>query len=627
MRGFRPKAVFTAVMVAATMSGSGLMAQSAQGLAASGRDEDVEGVLEVQIEDANDGVKLHHFLDTGNEKIRLRGRPDGAEFQGLTSGSRVRVHGRRSDNATLELSNTGGNVTTLALAAPNTFGEQRVAVIMVNFRDLAQQPYTYSDAANVTFGQVSDFFAKNSYNQTWLTGDVFGWFTIGMDSTNCDVNQIAALADQAASAAGARLGNYTRIVYGFPRNACTWWGLGTVGGNPSRAWIKGTYSLKVVAHELGHNFGDYHSNSMPCSAGSCSAQEYGDDRDMMGLSGSGHFHAYQKERLGWLNYGSSPAIQSITSSGTYWIGGLATGGLPAALKILKSSSSSDRTYYYIEARTADNYDGPYPGVILHTGNLNNGNSAYEVDLDPVGTGFDSVLDPGQSFTDSAAGLTVTTISADGAGAWVQIQYAGQPCNAGTPTVTLSPGSSVTSPMTTSAYTMTVKNNDGTSCSHSAFNIGMSLPSGWGWSAAQPTLNVAPGSTAGTTVYVTPPDGASGSNGVSAMANRSAGPGGSGNATLTIASGLTVELNISGGNQFQVSTTVRAGGMAVQGAVVTVLITDPRGAVQSFTVTTNSSGVASVKGRLRGKDPKGTYNVLVNVSSGALTGSASGAFVY
>ncbi len=158
---------------------------------------------------------------------------------------------------------------------------------------------------------------------------------------------------------------------------------------------------------------------MPCAGGACTATEYGDDRDMMGGTATGEFHAYQKERLGWLNYGSSPTIQTVGGSGTYWIANLEGGGSPSALKVLKSKTSSDQTYYYIEARAQVSYDAPYaPGVMLHTGNSANGNSAYEVDLDPDSSGFDSLLDAGQTFTDAAAGFTVTTVSADAAGAWV-----------------------------------------------------------------------------------------------------------------------------------------------------------------------------------------------------------------
>src|SRR6185503_7903481 len=143
-----------------------------------------------------------------------------------------------------------------------------------------------------------------------------------------------------------------RRVFGFPQtNACSWWGLGTVGGgsvaNPSRAWINGTYSQRVVAHEMGHNFGLYHSRSSTCDSSGCVVDEYGDDHDSMG-GVHAHFNAFQKERLGWLGSGSSPAIQSVTESGQYPLEPFATpnGGLPKALKLLKSTNGSSNTYIY-----------------------------------------------------------------------------------------------------------------------------------------------------------------------------------------------------------------------------------------------------------------------------------------
>jgi hypothetical protein len=628
MRVSRAKFYTLAVaIVAAATINPRVLAQAPQGQG-QGVEQDVEGVLEVQIEDSNAGSVMHHFLDTGSGKIKLHGRPDGAEFLGLTTGATVRVHGRKSDANTLDLSGSG-SVTTLALATSNTFGQQRIAVILVNFQDNASQPYSWSDAANVTFSQTSDWYRENSYNQTSLTGDVFGWFTIAASSTTCDTDQITTLAEQAATNAGVNLNNYPRRVFGFPSANCPFWGRSTVGGNPSRAWINGSYALKVVAHELGHSFGLYHSNSMPCDTGGCTPTEYGDDRDMMGQGGIGDFNAYQKERLGWLNYGSSPTVQSISTSGTYWISSLQAGGAPSALKILKSRTTADTTYYYIESRAQSSYDASYaPGVLLHTGNQNDGNSAYQVDLDPVSPSFDPLLDPGQVFSDAAAGLTVQTVSSDASGAWVTITYAGTPCTTSTPTVTLSPGSAVTTPATSSAYTMTVKNNDGTGCSAAGFGIGMTVPSGWAWAAAQPSISVTPGTTAGTTVYVTPSSTASGSATVSASALRDgSGPSGSASASLTVANGLTVSLQITGGSNFQIVTTVKAGGPAVTGASVTVRVTDPKGAVDNYSGTTSANGTMTVKGKLKGKDPHGTYQVLVTATAGGMTGSAVGTFVY
>jgi hypothetical protein len=67
---------------------------------------------------------------------------------------------------------------------------------------------------------------------------------------------------------------------------------------------------------MGHNLGLYHSHSYDCGATvlgtSCTSSDYGDTLDIMGSS-SGRFNAFQKERLGWLNYGSSPPLYTVTT--------------------------------------------------------------------------------------------------------------------------------------------------------------------------------------------------------------------------------------------------------------------------------------------------------------------------
>jgi hypothetical protein len=630
------KSTILAVALGFIVASPGMRAQGVgQGQSA---EVEVEGTLEVLIEDLPNGAIVHHFLHTATEQLRLVEAPGRSDLRGLATGSRIRARGNRTQDGTLALkpgSSGGGatsSVTTLALASPNTFGEQRVAVILVNFQDDTSAPYDWSYAADVTFNQASNFYLQNSYNQTWLTGDVFGWFTIPMSTTVCDVNTLASLADQAATNAGANLNNYTRRVYAFPRNACSWWGLGTVGGNPSRAWVKGSYAVKVVAHELGHNFGDYHSNSAPCDASGCTTVEYGDDRDMMGGTAVGYFHAYQKERLGWLNYGSSPSIQTITASGTYFINSLEGAGTAAkALKILKSSTSSGNTYYYVEARSQVGFDSSYaPGVLLHTGMDTNGNSAYQVDLDPLTSGFDSLLDPAQTFSDAAAGLTITTVSADATGAWVSITYAGAPCTARTPTVTLTPGGTVmTSPSSTTNFTVSVKNNDGTSCANAGFSLATAVPTGWSWSSSQASVTVAPGSTGSASVAVTAPSTAAGTVSVTEQATRLDGSGldGSATANLMVVTGLNVTLAITGGSNYQFKATVTAGPTPAAGVSVSFVMTGPTGARTTLSATTNSLGVATVKGRLKPRDPRGTYQVTATATSASLSGTASGSFVY
>src|SRR5262249_43282399 len=153
------------------------------------------------------------------------------------------------------------------------------------------QPRSIS-SVKLDMAQTDAFFRENSYGQTSLSVDVFGWYPLPIANTNCPDMSIKTLAEQAAAAAGGNPAADTRHVYLFPRiAACPYAGMGTVGGSPSSAWINGSEYLYVINHELGHNLGLYHSNSISCRplvlGPNCTTQEYGDTTDTMG-GGGGH---------------------------------------------------------------------------------------------------------------------------------------------------------------------------------------------------------------------------------------------------------------------------------------------------------------------------------------------------
>src|SRR5207245_9030044 len=159
----------------------------------------------------------------------------------------------------------GCGSTTSSTPVSYTFGAQSTLVILVNFQDDAIQPYAVTDVQNAFFTAGNSFIMENSYQQTSLTGDVVGWYTIPLSVTTCDTSQIATYAESAATAAGVNLSTYTRYVFFYPQdNACGFSGASQVGGNPSQSWINGTIAPYVINHELGHAFGLWHAHLFDC---------------------------------------------------------------------------------------------------------------------------------------------------------------------------------------------------------------------------------------------------------------------------------------------------------------------------------------------------------------------------
>jgi Gametolysin peptidase M11 len=418
----------------------------------------LDGKLEILHEDFPHSDRYLYFLRRADgRRIRLYfAKHPPTRF---LTGASVTISGRRNPNGSLLLysgktnvktnsSNKSSTSTTSTTPLPNTLGAQSTLVILVNFQDdPTNQPYTVADAQSAVFSTASNVLLANSYGQTWLSGDVVGWYTIPLSSTSCDISSIANDAQAAASAAGVDMSAYAHYIYMFPQdNNCGWAGASNIGGDPSQNWINGSLQTHILVHEFGHALGLWHSHLLDCGTtatigSNCSVIEYGDILDTMGApqSAAPEYNAFQKERLGWLGYGASPSITTVTAAGTYVIDAYEVSGPdPNALKILKSvdPATGAKTWYYVEARQPigpdsfianESSENETDGVLVHIGTDGDGNGGDLLDMTPATPTyywwFDPSLAAGQTFED-AAGLTLTTEWVMSTQAAVTVQFTG-----------------------------------------------------------------------------------------------------------------------------------------------------------------------------------------------------------
>jgi hypothetical protein len=194
---------------------------------------------------------------------------------------------------------------------------------------------------------TGDFYRHASRGRQHLNGKVTPWLTVAGGFGNCSSQGGSvhhALA--AAHAHGIGTGGFNRFMLVMPQ--CGTNSLGQLPGQVT--WIREARPYPgVLEHELGHNLGLTHANSLICTAdkrrvtqgGSCQSQEYGDMWDAMGLS-SQQFSVAVLKRLGWAG-----KLATASSSGTWTLQDAAASG--SGLQGLKVPSG--KASYWVELRT------------------------------------------------------------------------------------------------------------------------------------------------------------------------------------------------------------------------------------------------------------------------------------
>lgn len=375
-----------------------------------GTETDVSGTLEVIVIDdfENRRSEVQHWVEDARTGERFNLRFAEKPPAGLTTGMRVRVRGRSNNGVIYVPANAEGAMSASATAAAAAVtGDHKTIVIMVNFTN-AVITCTQSAVSNLMFSasqqSVDGLYRESSYNLMWLSGTVVGPYTINYAHNACDATGWANAADAAATAAGVNLGLYQHKVYSFPSNPCIY-GLGTIGGNPSRSWIGDCDGNDVYAHELGHNVTMHHSGT-DYNNDLTVDEEYGDTSDFMGYGGVGwrQVNAPHKEQMGWL-----PANKITTNpiSGTYTVAPLEFDPTSTALaQTIKLSIAGSSESYYLSYRTRVGYDAAMSTTWSDKLTLHRYSSGATI------TRLIKTLTDNTSFTDNTAGFTVRQTAHD-----------------------------------------------------------------------------------------------------------------------------------------------------------------------------------------------------------------------
>lgn len=546
-------------------------------------------------------------------------------------------------------------------ASCSTTGVQNSAVILVTFPGVTLP-------ANVSTQSVSDLFFNSSTGpsldgflrdasagQTSATGAVFGPFTLTGTYSACSDVSGAVLNDAiaAATAGGANLSNYSRVFLVFPDVfACGWAGFGSNSCsitsssgnfNASVGYLVAAYvgnrasAVSLASHELGHNFGLLHSGTVTSGTqvlGPLSTPgtwtDMGDYWSSMGEVVLGTYPATQRsEVLGWMKSGTN--YVTVQSSGTYTLQPLETAS--AGLQVLKvQRGAGNNAWLWIEYRQPiDSYDAtlisqPFSGALIHYEDPNTGSAhSYLPNFTPSDTSGNSpALAAGQTWTDSYSNVSISVLSATSTGLSVSVNYSGAPtCSQAAPTVVASPLNPSIYAGQTANYSVSITNNDSSSCAASAISLNSSEPSGWSTNFSSQTVTLNPGQSARLTMGKGSPNGTpTGTYTVNlTAANSVASAADTANATVMTAPLLVVTLSestsaVAPPGTLSMSASVTNGGAPVSGASVSFKITPPTGNGSTLNASTNASGVAVVTYKVSQKSPAGTYSAIAQATVGS-----------
>jgi hypothetical protein len=337
------------------------------------------------------------------------------ELMAMTEEERMQTAGPgRGDVAASMWTEGTKKLLILRVAFPDYTGGVDGAVAVDKLTKMVSQPDSNSP-------QLRAFWEAMSFGKT-------SWAPVGAGSEISPVLQLplrsdrytnfATMLDAARSAARARgiePNNFDfDMVVTDDRPSVGFAGIAYVGWKGCWLANDAYWNQGVASHELGHNFGLWHSSSWSTSDGTIigagNRVEYGDEFDTMGGAQSNaqsHFNSHYKNFLDWL---PDSSVRTISTSGTHrlFAHDVQSGTGLRGLRIVRNSSQA----YWVEVRqlwSANRWSNN--GVHLMWTNDNGDDNSELLDTNPATKTIDDApLVIGRTFSDAPRGIHITPVA-------------------------------------------------------------------------------------------------------------------------------------------------------------------------------------------------------------------------
>ncbi len=492
-------------------------------------------------------IRSEFYLKSGGKRIRLYFTNEDVEH--LPSGEKLEIKGYQVDGkiavSHFSSSNKISPHEVFNLASPDQgvsepvqkptptpLPTKRIAVVLFNFADRREEPWTVDDIKKWTFTEpnsVAAYYKEVSFGKLNFTGDVYGWLNLSMSAgTGCPSYDASIEAKNQLMAKGVNLDSYDNVIYAFPSMNC--WAPAWAEIVGKQSWINGTYNLYsqpfpsaslantnvgMVIHELGHNLGMNHASSYSChdsngksvsldKPSNCSRSEYGDPFDVMGYDYfySRQLNGFHKGQIG-LFLPTNKA--QVTKTGNYNIFPIER-NLPNNIQSLRIPAGIDpltgkKIFYYLEYRQQfgkfDNFNSKDPavngvGVRIAPGYVEHLSQSHLIDTTPEVSGYEnSALGLNKVFNDTYRGIKIKVTALTRQFATINFTKYTPPCVRSKPEVSLEPIAQWGKPGETLYYSMSIANTDSFSCGTSTFTVTPVLFSGWTQTPSATTVSVGP----------------------------------------------------------------------------------------------------------------------------------------